>query len=83
METLATLLSNTAGRLVVDETRLTGTYDIKLEMLQREPPAADGTQDPGPSIFKMLQEQLGLRLESAKRSVETLVLDHVERPSEN
>jgi uncharacterized protein (TIGR03435 family) len=51
METLATVLSNTAGRLVVDETGLTGTYDIKLEMLQPEPPAADGTQDPGPSIF--------------------------------
>jgi uncharacterized protein (TIGR03435 family) len=83
METLATLLSNTAGRLVVDESGLTGTYDIKLEMLQREPPAADGTQDPGPSIFTMVQEQLGLRLESAKGSVETLVIDHVERPSEN
>jgi uncharacterized protein (TIGR03435 family) len=62
---------------------LTGTYDIKLEMLQTEPPAADGTQDPGPSIFTMVQEQLGLRLESAKGSVETLVIDHVERPSEN
>jgi uncharacterized protein (TIGR03435 family) len=83
LETLATMLSNPAGRLVVDETGLTGTYDIKLEMLQTEPPAADGTQDPGPSIFTMVQEQLGLRLESAKGSVETLVIDHVERPSEN
>jgi uncharacterized protein (TIGR03435 family) len=83
METLATVLSYMAGRPVVDKTGLTGTYDIKMEMLQPEPPAADGRQDPGPSIFTMAQEQLGLRLESAKGSVETLVIDHVERPSEN
>ena len=83
VETLAIVLSNMAGRLVVDKTGLTGTYDIKLQMLQPGPPAADGAQDPGPSIFTVVQEQLGLRLESAKDSVETLVIDHVERPTEN
>jgi len=35
------------------------------------------------SIFTVVQEQLGLRLESAKEPVETLVIDHVERPTEN
>jgi uncharacterized protein (TIGR03435 family) len=83
METLAVVLSNMAGRLVVDKTGLTGIYDIELEMMQPGPPAEDGTQDSAPSIFTMVQEQLGLRLEAAKASVETLVIDHVERPSEN
>jgi uncharacterized protein (TIGR03435 family) len=81
--TLAVVLSNKAGRPVVDKTGLTGTYDIKLEMVQPGPPAEDGTQDSVPSIFTMVQEQLGLKLESAKGSVETLVIDHVERPAEN
>jgi uncharacterized protein (TIGR03435 family) len=83
METLATVLSNRAGRTVVDKTGLTGRYDIKLEMMEPGPTAPDATQDPGPSIFTVVQEQLGLRLESAKASVEILVIDHVERPTEN
>jgi uncharacterized protein (TIGR03435 family) len=83
MATLAVVLSNKTGRPVVDKTGLTGAYDIKLEMAQPGPSAEDGTQDPVPSIFTMVQEQLGLRLESVKGSVETLVIDHVERPAEN
>ncbi len=83
ISSLAVVLSNKAGRVVVDKTGLTGRYDIKLEMQQPEPAAADGTQNPGASIFTIVQEQLGLRLESAKEPVETLVIDHVERPAEN
>jgi uncharacterized protein (TIGR03435 family) len=83
MGTLALVLSQPAERPVVDKTGLTGKYDIKLEMAQQGPPAGDSPQDPGPSIFTVVQEQLGLKLEPAKDEVETLVIDHVERPSEN
>jgi len=83
MGTLALVLSQPAERPVVDKTGLTGKYDIKLEMMPQGPQAADGTQDPGASIFTVVQEQLGLKLESGKDEVEILVIDHMERPTEN
>ena len=57
-------------------------------MLQTPGPPGDAENpaaaaDAGPSIFTALQEQLGLRLESGKGPVETLVIDHVEKPSKN
>ena len=72
-------------RPVLDKTGLTGRYDIELEwtperLQMQSAPALDAGP---PSIFTALQEQLGLRLESAKGPVKTLVIDHVERPSGN
>jgi uncharacterized protein (TIGR03435 family) len=81
--TLAVVLSNKAGRVVMDKTGLTGRYDIRLEMPQPGQGGAEGEQDSGTSIFTVVQEELGLRLESSKVPVETLVIDHVERPAEN
>lgn len=83
MGTLAKIgLSASAGRPVVDKTGLTGSYDIFLPAtaLPHQPgaPLADDQ-----SIFSALPEALGLRLVPAKDQVEILVIDHVERPTEN
>jgi uncharacterized protein (TIGR03435 family) len=43
----------------------------------------DTQTDAGPSLFTAVEEQLGLRLETAKAPVPVLVVDHIERPSEN
>ena len=88
---LTQALTNVSGRPVVDKTGLTGRYDISLQIEAPAPPRPSGageqtqeaTSEPGLSIFTLVQEQLGLRLESAKGQVETLVIDHIERPSEN
>jgi len=81
--TLALLLSGPAGRPVVDRTGLTGIYDMHLDMGQKGPAAADGSADPGVSVFSSVQEQLGLKLEPQKDQVENLIIDHIERPSPN
>lgn len=88
MGRLASSLSREAGRTVVDLTGLAGNYDFKLEWdpEQASPPGADGANSAdsvGPSIFAALQQQLGLRLESRKHPVEMLVIDRVEKPTEN
>jgi uncharacterized protein (TIGR03435 family) len=68
-------LSSTLGRTVLDQTGLTGAFDIKLEW------TPDGDDASGPSIFTAVQEQLGLQLESAKGPVEILVIEHAEKPA--
>lgn len=66
------------GKLVVDKTALTGRYDFELDWAR-----AQQESDDRPGIFTALQEQLGLKLESAKVSVEAVVIDRAEKPSEN
>ena len=63
---------------VVDRTGIQGVYDINLKS------AAKAILDPqGPSLLTLIQEQLGLKLVSAKDPVEVVVVDHAERPSAN
>ena len=86
MPTFAALLSDLGGRQVLDETRLTAKYDFAIQQpanpdVGNARPGGDAT-DPGPTIFSVLSG-LGLRLDSAKRQVETLVIDHMEPPTEN
>jgi len=79
MRTLAANLSLTVGRIVVDKTGLEGSYDFTVDFA---PEGADPS-DPRPSIFTALEEQLGLKLVPSKGPVDVIVVDHVERPSEN
>jgi uncharacterized protein (TIGR03435 family) len=88
MAQLANVLSRIVSRIVLDETALTGNFELDLEWL-RDPLLARPPGDPssvlppadGPSISTALQEQLGLKLESKKRPVDVLVIDHVEQPT--
>jgi uncharacterized protein (TIGR03435 family) len=84
MEDLSHNLAGAGDRPVVDQTGLTGTFDIKLTYK----PAYIKSSSPEPdlndiSIFTAVQDQLGLKLEPRKAMIDTLVVDHVEKPSEN
>lgn len=96
MAGLADALSNVVGRAVLDRTSIAGNYDFKLEWTPDEsenpilkgPPngregAAPAPDAAGPSVFTAIQEQLGLKLETQKGPVEVMVIDHIERASEN
>ena len=86
------------GRQVQDRTGLTGNYDLSLywtpdehtsTMLESSESGKSGkgyippSPSTGPSLFTAIQEQLGLKLVATKGAVETIVIDHIERPSEN
>ena len=77
------------GRIVIDKTGVEGSFDLVLQWTPDNHSAAptnasnESSAATGPSIFTALQEQLGLKLESTKGPVETLVIDHVEQPTEN
>jgi len=84
---LGQTLQNDA-RPVVDETGLTGNYDFTLSYVPQLPPGADAGQLPPeykdlPSLFDALKQQLGLRLTAQKGPVEHLVIDHIDKPTEN
>jgi uncharacterized protein (TIGR03435 family) len=70
-----------ADRFVVDKTGLTGYYDFSLNWAPAN--IQPDTADPQPSIFTAIQEQLGLRLQPGKGTVDFLVIDRAERPPEN
>lgn len=91
MTQIIPMLADLVGRPVIDRTGLTGLYDFTLTftpeargigpfgMLPRAPVEA---ADPNtPSLFTALQEQLGLKLESARGSVEVVVIDRFEKPT--
>jgi uncharacterized protein (TIGR03435 family) len=69
---------------------LKGEYDLKLQWTIEkltaggaQPGAAPAAVASGPSLFAALDEQLGLKIESRKTQVPVIVIQHIERPSEN
>ena len=87
MASLATWLGGWAGRPVQDKTGLTGKYDVVLKWAgtapsEDEQTGAASASDPAPTLRWDLKA-LGLELKSGKGHVETLVIDHMEKPSEN
>jgi uncharacterized protein (TIGR03435 family) len=84
---LARELEQSLGRVVLNQTGLIGRYDLTLSWTpdDRPAPTVNGAPDPNapPGLFTAIQEQLGLKLESTKAPVDVLVIDRVERPSEN
>jgi len=92
------VLSNVLGRTVVDKTGFTATLDVHLEFALDEslgeapwpPPgraAANDSTRPSPdvhgTVFAAIQEQLGLKLKSAKGPVDVLIIESLEKPSAN
>ena len=66
------------GLPVIDRTGIQGVYDITLKS------AASALLDPnGPSLLTLIQEQLGLKLVSARDPIEVIIVDHAEKPSAN
>jgi uncharacterized protein (TIGR03435 family) len=88
---LAVSLTQMLGRPVLDETGIDGKFKYRLEFrpeedakrafaLAGQPVAED---DPRPSIFTAIKSQLGLELQSRKGPVTSVVIERIERPSEN
>ena len=77
MSIVADVLAGVTGRVVEDRTRISGTFDVELKW-------APGLEPSDlPSIFTAVQEQLGLRLQREEMPGDVLVIDHIERPTEN
>jgi uncharacterized protein (TIGR03435 family) len=90
MAQLANVLARFVNRTVIDRTGLAGNYDLDLQWTPDQLPQGRGDAagappvDPnGPSIFTAVQEQLGLKLDPARAPVDVLVIDRVERPTED
>jgi uncharacterized protein (TIGR03435 family) len=84
MEGFANLLSgyNDVGRKVIDKTGLTGSYNFTLRWApnDRQITASDAS---GPSLFTAIQEELGLKPQSSRTMLDTIVIDQAEKPTEN
>ena len=79
-------LKGATGRPVLDNTGLTGKYDITLRWAPDLGPTSPDSTPPDdtlPTIFGALEDQLGLKLEPTKGTIPTLIIDHIEPPTEN
>jgi uncharacterized protein (TIGR03435 family) len=92
MSQVTAILQNFLDQPVVDQSGLSERYDFTLTFtldaaqavrLGGPPPPAADNPDAAPDLFAAFQQQLGLKLESTKAPVDVMVIDKVERPSEN
>jgi uncharacterized protein (TIGR03435 family) len=77
MSTVATLLSRYMRAFVVDQTGLPGDFEVRLVWTPDDRPIPDDER--GPSVFRAVEEQLGLKLVSHKGPMEVLVIDRAEK----
>jgi uncharacterized protein (TIGR03435 family) len=82
MDLLATDMSNIMDRPVVNRTGIEGEFDM-VAVYPLDVGAGTATELRGPGLFTAFQEQLGLRLEATKAPMQVLIIDSIERPSEN
>jgi uncharacterized protein (TIGR03435 family) len=78
MTDIAAALSRRAGRLVEDRTDLKGNFDFQIEWAPEETP-----DSAVPSLFTVLKEQLGLKLQPEKGTAPTVIIDEISQPSAN
>jgi uncharacterized protein (TIGR03435 family) len=92
MSQVTAVLQNFLDKPVVDQSGLAGKYDFTLTFtldpaqavrLGGAPLPAAGNPDAAPDVFAAFEQQLGLKLESTKAPVDVMVIDKVEKPSEN
>lgn len=89
VSSLVTLLQGSSDRIIIDKTNLTGRFDIHFRFHRDtapSTPAQDGAPSPAapaaPSIFTAIQD-LGLKLESARAPLDVVIIESVQKPSEN
>ena len=83
LSSILVTLGNYAGAPVIDNTGLTGEWDVDLKFELDASGAQGGAEPRYGSIFTAVREQLGLKLEPTKSSVDMLVIEQIERPSPN
>jgi uncharacterized protein (TIGR03435 family) len=85
MPTFVVLLSQVMNQSIVDRTNLTGKYKFSIPWKEEEfQVSASPSDDPSSSpISEILQDRLGLKLESMKLPTDFIVIDHVEEPAPN
>jgi uncharacterized protein (TIGR03435 family) len=90
MYVITNLLSNMLGRAVINNTGLTGKFDVNLQPVPDSLQLQTNPSDPltqadvlNLAIIETVETQLGLKIESIKAPEEVLVIDHIEHPSAN
>lgn len=84
MSALADKLSELLNRIVIDKTSLEGNYDLRIDVTPYLATGGDGKPDIMSIIFAGLNDQLGLKVEAGRESVELLIIDSINKtPTEN